>query len=191
MDITSEEIWKDVVGFEEYYSVSSHGRVVSKERLYRNSSGRLITKHSKELKPFGETYLRVGLKRPEDEKVYKLFLHRVVASAFIENTDNKPTVNHKDGNKQNCFAYNLEWATYEEQIEHAVINGLMDVEAISESIRQANSKPVLAYNLVENKLYEFSSITEATEELCMNKGVINWRIANDYCDGVWRFEFKV
>lgn len=45
-------------------------------------------------------------------------LHRLLAIAFIPNPENKPTVNHRDGNRQNCSLDNLEWATYKEQIDH-------------------------------------------------------------------------
>ena len=165
------EIWRDVVGFEPYYEVSNHGRVRSKERIYRNDSGRLITKHSKELKHFGDTYLRVGLKYPGDDKVYKMLVHRLVAEAFIPNPYNKPTVNHKNGCKQDNFDTNLEWATYEEQHAHAVKLGLRNMDSINKSVSRANSKPVVVTNTSTGRMFVFDSIGDAEKALGLGKGV--------------------
>lgn len=106
-----KEIWKDVVGYENKYQVSNLGNVkslvFSKPKLlnqYSDKNGYLITRLWNKNKP----------------KHCKV--HRLVAEAFIPNTDNKPTVNHKDLNKSNNHVSNLEWMTRKEQSEHAVIN---------------------------------------------------------------------
>lgn len=55
----------------------------------------------------------------------QVLLHRIVATCFIPNPDNKPMVNHKDGNKKNNRVDNLEWVTNAENMKHGWKTGLM------------------------------------------------------------------
>jgi len=69
-------------------------------------------------KPGQGGYVNIHLSKNHVSKPLKL--HQVVATAFLPNPENKPTVNHKDGNKQNNHVDNLEWATHSEQSIHAI-----------------------------------------------------------------------
>ena len=56
----------------------------------------------------------------------QISVHRLMALAFIDNPNNYPIVNHKDGNKWNCSISNLEWCTASENCQHAIDTGLND-----------------------------------------------------------------
>ena len=110
---------KSINGFEGYLISSENGQI------YSNVKG----KHMFPLKTFTKPdgYLAVSLwdNSIRGNKKRKTFLvHRLVAETFIPNTYNKPTVNHKDGNKQNNCVDNLEWATSKEQNVHSFAHGL-------------------------------------------------------------------
>lgn len=97
--------WRKIEGFERY-SVSDTGLVrndetgyIKKEKIARNG------------------YSQVGMFLGEGTTKWRL-VHRLVAKAFIPNPENKPQVNHIDGNKQNNAVSNLEWVTSHENEVH-------------------------------------------------------------------------
>lgn len=120
------ETWKKIDGDfgVDVFEVSNFGRV---KKLSRKS----IAKWSPDTKEvmmnpkvqWKKGYLRfvtkVGGKRVQK------FIHRLVAAAFVDNPDNKPHVNHIDGNKKNNHFSNLEWCTPQENNEHGVRIGLL------------------------------------------------------------------
>lgn len=119
-----EELWKDIVSYEGLYQVSNFGHV--RRLAHTVSIGRGNYRHLKKkvekLHCDNSGYLYVGLLKNNKNK--RLRVHRLVAKAFIENKDNLPCINHKDGNKQNNRVDNLEWCTYSHNNQHAYDNGL-------------------------------------------------------------------
>ncbi len=119
------EIWVPIKGYEGLYEVSNLGRVKSLDKLrnfrYVGFKNPLKGKLIKGFDAHG--YRRVSLCK--NGKYKKIYIHVLVARAFIPNPENKPEVNHKDGIKINNRELNLEWNTNKENRDNAVKMGLM------------------------------------------------------------------
>jgi len=114
--------WKDIIGYESIYQISNFGEVKVFSRVVSNGVRDRVMP-GKIMKPvLSNGYYKVGLVK-ENVRIGML-IHRLVALHFIDNPENKPTVNHKDGNKLNNFFDNLEWATQAEQVQHSYRTGL-------------------------------------------------------------------
>lgn len=102
-----EKNWREIKGYENLYWVNQFGEV-------KNGKGKIL---KQTLNTSGYVYTRLC----KGKRQYKWhFIHRLVASAFLENPENKPDVNHKDGNKLNNKVSNLEWVTKRENHLHRV-----------------------------------------------------------------------
>jgi len=115
------EEWRDIVGYEGQYQISNLGRLKSLGRKqfrkdkYGNDSYISVSEKIKKQWLRGDGYFSCSLK---DYGYVKI--HRAVAAAFIDNPENKPTVNHKKGIRIDNRHFMLEWATYSEQNFHAM-----------------------------------------------------------------------
>ncbi len=107
------KIWKEIKDYKGYW-VSNYGEVVSYRRQNSNELNfvPVLLKTYSIITHCGKKYLRVRLKRKD------IYVHRLVANAFISNHENKPQVNHIDNNPENNRVDNLEWVTNSENQIH-------------------------------------------------------------------------
>lgn len=123
----SNEIWKDIPGYEGYYQASSLGRIKSLGITINSGKAGFRFKEGRVRKlcimPNG--YHHIFLHK---ERVFKQhYVHRLIAQTFIENPENKRYVNHINGIKTDNAVDNLEWCTGHENMRHAAQNGLLKI----------------------------------------------------------------
>ena len=153
---------KPVVGYEGYYEVDQFGRVFSLDRSVVVVDGnRTYTKHlkGKQIKQamHGKGYKVVALTK--DGKTTNLYVHRIVAEAFLPNPDNLPMVNHKDEDKANNFLENLEWCTaaYNRTYGNAIENQAKTLRG-----RESGKRTPVIQKYADGKFANrFDSISEA------------------------------
>ena len=158
-------MWKTVVGFEGLYAVSDSGEIYS----------HITQKNLKPAKKRGGDY-QVTLSK-DGTLTYKT-VHTVVAEAFLEKPEGKYQVNHKDGDKSNNRADNLEWCTCQENVIHCIY------------ILGKHKVPIAQYSKDGELIKVWNSIVEAAK----STGTIPqniWRNANNIrksANGyVWRY----
>lgn len=153
------ENWKKVSDFINY-SISDKGR------LRNDKTGRIL-KGGLDKDGYPQAILC-------NKKIRKCFkIHKLVARAFIPNIDNKPQVNHKDGNKQNNAANNLEWVTMQENQSHfwRELNNDVNKENrrrshIGKGLLSDNPHARAVIRLDDGKI--FKTIKEAAEDIGVN-----------------------
>lgn len=161
-----KEIWKDIPGYEGYYQASNLGRVKSLERISIRNNGKSenavyhTKERLKEIQKQKKGYSQVVLYKDGTPKTIRL--NTLIARMFVPNPENKPFVNHIDGNKDNNRADNLEWVTAKENIAHAYRTGLL----------VHYTKAVLQIDDSGAVVKEYRSIKEAAESVCGSKGNI-------------------
>lgn len=154
---------KDVKGYEGLYAVTSCGKVWSRKRC-------IFLKPQKNI----DGYLVVGLCK--NGKVKKYRVHRLVAEAYIPNPNNLPEVNHKDENKQNPCANNLEWCTRKHNVNYGNRNHYS---------KSSKKKPCICIEL--NKTFDspltaskefgitYSSVAKSCRDAIKTAGGYHWK----------------
>ena len=112
------EIWKDISGYEGVYQISNIGRVRKTKNRKDGLPGNQFLYMAKT--DNGNGYDYITLHKNGTRKNH--YIHRLVASAFIENPQKKNCVNHIDYNRKNNNVDNLEWCTCKENIRHSAIH---------------------------------------------------------------------
>lgn len=162
-----KEIWKKIEFVDGKYEISNFGNVRNlnfhRERKVKQLKAVLNSRN----------FLVVSLPVKGTFKVFPL--HRLVAEHFIFNYDNLPQVNHIDGNRHNNRVDNLEWCTFEENMEHALKNNLMKRKKINQ------------YDLDGNFIKTWESIRQAKKYYQNNHiGEVLNKVNKTACGFIWR-----
>lgn len=166
------EEWRDIKNYEGVYQISSLGRIRSLDR-YVDDKGHKRFAKGKILKPS---------KHKSDYEYVVLFdrkhkmIHRLVAENFIDNPENKRTVNHINGDKSDNRVINLEWCTHKENINKAWEIGLYKISDLQRQKGKErgknNCKKIIQMDLQNNVIKVWDSLTEASKTLNISLGTI-------------------
>lgn len=164
-------IWKDVKGYEGLYQVSDTGKVKSLIQ-HKNRGPRVLSDC------VGSNGYPVVVLCKNGKKTSRT-VHRLVATAFIQNPDKYPCINHKDENKTNNSVSNLEWCSYR-------YNGLYGLRG---KILEDKKKPVAEYAPDGKLIRVYESRCSAAKEVGGNAGSITRAINGErktYKGHIWK-----
>lgn len=168
------EVWKDIPDYEGIYQVSNKGRIKSLARIVGNCKRKdkiIVPKDN------GSGYYKVNLYKNGKHKNH--YVHKLVASVFINNENNKPCINHKDYNRKNNNVENLEWVTYKENNNYSYY---------AEHAALKNSLRVLVVDLDNNPIKMFASIHQCGRYFNADASHISDIIHNNY---IFRKQYRL
>lgn len=166
-----QEVWKDIPEYKGFYQASNLGQIRSVDRRISQlaNGGKTRFTYTKKGKILSQEkqnggYLVVSICVNNRRKVCTV--HRLVASAFIENPNGHEEVNHRDGDKTNNRVENLEWLSRSENLKHSYRT----------LKRKGNRKPIIC---IETKRV-YSSCKEASDKTGINVSSINHAVNGLY-----------
>lgn len=162
-----------IKGFEHYY-ITKDGKVYnsinSKKRKLKQNEYKELKSHIIKSGYNVVVLHNAGVMKP---KAY--YVHRLIAQAYIPNPENKPEVNHKDGNKQNNHLSNLEWVTKKQNVNHAYSNGLM--KSVTKYHNVVTNKKLLNKGL--NHYKKYYNVTELKKIWSIKSNLLISRILSE------------
>lgn len=151
--IYKNKTFTKLAGYDNYYICKETSEVLStKERKNTHKNTIKVLKQVPNSNNPQCNYLLVTLVNSDGTRK-NAFIHRLMGETFIPNPDNKPQINHIDGNKQNNNLSNLEWVTVKENAQHAVNLGLTTYDYCKVKVHQ--------YDKNGNYIQTFNSYTDA------------------------------
>ena len=165
------EFWRQIAGYEGIYEISTFGRIRSLPKYRKTKYNTKALYKGVVLKPILQQngYVYANLHKSNKPKLFRI--HRLVAIAFIPNSENKPQINHKNGIKTDNSVVNLEWVTASENVKHAYKNGL------SRILKAQNGRNAILKNEDVKMAREIYNTTNLTQkqiwEKCF-KGVVSY-----------------
>lgn len=154
------EIWKDVIGYENSYLISSYGRVVSLSKRLNITNGyyRITLPKLLSTQIDKNGYIVVSLSHKG--KTIQRKIHRLIATSFIPNPNNYPDIDHIDGNKKNNKLSNLRWVNKSMNMMDPITR-LRNSESCKRRIGSKNPKSIPIIQLLQNgKAIFFESYKE-------------------------------
>lgn len=184
------EIWRDVYGYEGFYQVSNCGNVRSLSRTVQRLNNSDLTLRgrvcSQTLSDKG--YLTVGLCR--DNRIKRVYVHKLVAIAFVDNPNNLTEINHIDENPLNNRVENLEWCTHKQNMNHGTVKRRISDKLLN---REDHSIPVSQYTSDGDLVAEYPSMTEAARMNDYNESAISRACCGKgriYKGFIWKYTYE-
>lgn len=164
------ERWRWVVGYENYYMVSSLGRVKSMPRKVTQRFKREALRRKRILSQRVNRYGYCGVTLFINESAKDKLVHTLVAQAFISNPENKTQVNHKKGIKTDNRATQLEWSTPKENSNHAIKLGIDSVVGVHNGMSKITEKQAVEIKR-EYKTIKHGNRKEAAKKYNITLGI--------------------